>query len=109
MFYFPGFFVGFCKLILFQTRACRVKQLKDDGFSPITVSLAEENEAHSDDEKDPNGGPNDFLIHLKEGRDPLVTGLLRLASDRFEKSFTRRTGAKCVALSFYCQILIFCI
>ncbi|KAF5348752.1 hypothetical protein D9757_014136 [Collybiopsis confluens] len=60
-------------------RETRVKQLKDDGFSKAVVHLAEENEAHSDDELDPNSPPNEerYLIWIKEGRAPHVTELFR--------------------------------
>ncbi|KAF9063628.1 hypothetical protein BDP27DRAFT_1426711 [Rhodocollybia butyracea] len=79
-----------------KTRETRVKQLRDDGFNPAVVRLAQQNEAHSDDERDPNSAPDHdrYLIHEKEGRSTLVTALFRETDERYRKAFQRRTGTR---------------
>ncbi|KAF5390397.1 hypothetical protein D9757_005172 [Collybiopsis confluens] len=77
-------------------RETRVKQLKDDGFSKAVVHLAEENEAHSDDELDPNSPPNEerYLIRIKEGRAPHVTELFRFIDIRYQQAQQRKAGTR---------------
>ncbi|KAF5361109.1 hypothetical protein D9757_014399 [Collybiopsis confluens] len=77
-------------------RETRVKQLKDDGFSKAVIHLAEENEAHSDDELDPNSPPNEerYLIWIKEGRAPHVTELFRFIDIRYQQAQQRKAGTR---------------
>ncbi len=86
-----------CSLLLisiFQLRETRVKQLKDDGFHPQVIRLAQENNAHSEDERKPDSPPNEdhYLIREKVGRSEKVTVLFRQADVWYQEGLNRRTG-----------------
>lgn len=71
------------------------------------MCLAEENEAHSEDERDPNFDGERYLIHQKEGRNPMVTSFFHFEDQRYLKASKRRTGARYVMSSTIFQFLSF--
>lgn len=78
-----------------------MKQLKDECFSPRVVALAEENEAHSDDELDPASPSNAecYLIHEKTGRNSVVSALFYYQDEHYKQSLRRKRGSRCVGFS----------
>lgn len=72
--------------------------MKADGYSRAVVALAEENEAHSDDELDSTApaGREQYLIRVKTGRNPAVTMLFRSADARYQAALKRRRGTRYV-------------
>ena len=73
----------------------RYKRLKNEGFGPNVLSLAQYPECHSDDElgTDPDTGRQVFFITPKEGRSASVTSLFRLI-DKKNASSRLHMGAR---------------
>ncbi|KAJ7138710.1 hypothetical protein C8R43DRAFT_1131881 [Mycena crocata] len=69
----------------------RIAELTNAGFSNRVKHLAQEAECHSDDEQHPD---TEFMVHEKEGRDPLVTDLFRALSAGRSQSEQHKRGRK---------------
>lgn len=67
--------------------------LKAQAFNPVTVSLAEENEAHSDDEFDQEDGQTReqvYHITVKEGRSKKVETFFRMLDVQRQRANKRK-------------------
>ncbi|KAJ3831370.1 hypothetical protein F5878DRAFT_729669 [Lentinula raphanica] len=76
-----------------RLRENRVRQIKADGFNKRFLALAEENDAHSDDEPDPTT-PGTYLIHPKQGRSANVTAIFRKIDERYQHTLNRPQGQR---------------
>ncbi|KAJ3830747.1 hypothetical protein F5880DRAFT_1467821, partial [Lentinula raphanica] len=64
-----------------------------NGFNKRFLALAEENDAHSDDEPDPTT-PGTYLIHPKQGRSANVTAIFRKIDERYQHTLNRPQGQR---------------
>ncbi|KAK7017570.1 hypothetical protein R3P38DRAFT_3274706 [Favolaschia claudopus] len=71
----------------------RSQYLRNQGYRSELVQLAEDPDAHSDDELIPNVSPAKYAIYDKPGRSSLLCGLFRYA-DGQAKSHDQRSGVR---------------
>ncbi|KAF9471291.1 hypothetical protein BDN70DRAFT_977169, partial [Pholiota conissans] len=73
-----------------ELASSRVDILKAQGFNDRVIALAQETEAHSDDESDDEG--ETYTITRKEGRSEKVTNLFRMCDEMHRRIVKTQRG-----------------